>query len=122
MAHGAAIFYAVACLGVIAFQMALIAGAPWGALTQGGRVTGPVDQRGRLAAFVSIFILGAMASAVLSVAGLPPRWPSWTIWPALAVQTLSTLANWVTPSAPERRLGAPVTTAMLALAIAAASL
>ena len=46
---------------VIAFQLALVAGAPWGHLTQGGRVEGPLPIGARAV---------ALASAVLQ---LPPN-------------------------------------------------
>lgn len=108
--------YAIACLGVIGFQIALIAGAPWGRITQGGKHEGALPLSGRVAAFVSIFILAAMAGAILSVAGLWPNWPRWTGWAALGVQALVTLVNWITPSKPERMLWGPVETVLLAMA------
>ncbi|WP_321828965.1 hypothetical protein [Thalassovita sp.] len=105
--------YALICCCVIGFQIALIAGAPWGRITQGGQVDGPLPRRGRVLAAVSIFILAFMALSVLSAAGLVVDWPKWTAWVALVVQALSALANWITPSAPERRLWGPITTVML---------
>ena len=111
-----AIAYLLVCIGVIGFQFALIAGAPWGHLTQGGQHTGPLALRGRVLAGVSVFLLLAMAFSVLSAAGLWPHWPRWTGWVALGVQALSTLANWVTRSKPERKLWAPITSAMFGLA------
>ncbi|WP_424932094.1 hypothetical protein [Amaricoccus macauensis] len=108
--------YACACVGVIGFQIALIAGAPWGHLTQGGQHEGPLSTVGRVAAFISIFIVMAMAFGILSGAGLWPHWPRWTQWTALAVQVLSCVLNWITPSKPERRLWGPLTSILLALA------
>jgi len=108
-----ATLYAVICVAVIGFQIALIVGAPWGRITQGGQVDGPLPRRGRILAAVSIFILAFMALSVLSTAGMAVDWPKWTVWVALAVQALSALANWITPSAPERRLWGPITTVML---------
>lgn len=112
----AATLFAVICLGVIGFQVALIGGAPWGRLTQGGGVDGPLPRRGRIAAALSILLILAVALAILSAAGRWPHWPAWTGWAALGVQTLSTCVNWITPSAPERRLWGPITSVMLALA------
>ena len=108
-----ATLYAVICVAVIGFQVALIAGAPWGRITQGGQVDGPLPRRGRILAAISIFILAFMALSVLAAAGLVVDWPKWTAWVALAVQALSALGNWITPSAPERRLWGPITTVML---------
>ncbi|QBY00310.1 hypothetical protein E2K80_05800 [Rhodophyticola sp. CCM32] len=111
------IAYGCACVGVIGFQLALIAGAPWGALTQGGKNEGALPSAGRIAAFVSIFVVAAMACAILSAAGLWPQWPNWTKWVALTVQCLVTVLNWITPSKPERTLWGPLTSIMLALAV-----
>ncbi|MFK7853131.1 MAG: hypothetical protein AB8B79_03415 [Granulosicoccus sp.] len=112
-----AITYVVLIVGVIGFQCALIAGAPWGRLTQGGKQTGPLNKPGRIAAFVSIFLLIFMAAGITSAADLPPRWPLWTGWVALGIQTCSTVANWITPSAPERKLWGPITSLLLVLCV-----
>lgn len=115
---GFALTYAAFCGGIVVFQLCLIAGAPWGHVTQGGRLEGALPVQGRLVAAVSIPIVLCKALAVLSVAGLWPGWPFWTIWPALGVQLVVTMLNIITPSRPERRLWAPITSAMLALAVA----
>lgn len=107
--------YLVICIGVIGFQFALIAGAPWGHITQGGQHSGPLAMTGRITAGVSVFLLLGMAFSILSAAGLWPQWPSWTAWPALGLQALSTLLNWITRSVPERKLWAPITSVMLCL-------
>jgi len=109
--------YLLAILGVVGFQLGLIAGAPWGRLTQGGRHEGPLPTSGRVAAGLSILLLLCMGAAVASAAGLPPQWPAWTGWVAVGIQALSCFANWITPSAAERRLWAPITTVMLLLAL-----
>lgn len=108
--------YLCACIATIGFQIALIIGAPWGRLTQGGQNEGPLPLTGRIVAFISIFVLAAMAMAVLSAAGLWPNWHNWTGLVAVAIQALSCLLNWITPSALERRLWGPATSVMLALA------
>lgn len=108
--------YIAACIGVVGFQFALIAGAPWGHLTQGGRQDGPLPRKNRIAAGISIFILAGMASSIASAAGFWPHWPVWTAWSALAMQSVVTLLNWITRSKPERRLWGPITTIMLLVA------
>lgn len=116
-----ALIYAMLCVLVIGFQIALILGAPWGRITQGGQVEGSLPLTGRLAAFVSIFILAAMALAALSAAGMSgslgplgpvqvPDWPRWAGWTAFGAQCVVAFFNWITPSAPERRLWGPITT------------
>lgn len=113
---GLAFAYATLCGGVVVFQLCLIAGAPWGQITQGGRVLGALPPLGRFVAAVSVPIVVGKALAVLSVAGIWPGWPLWTIWPALGVQLVVTVLNVITPSQPERQLWAPITSVMLVLA------
>ena len=110
--------YCAMIIGVICFQIALILGAPWGRVTQGGQTEGPLPTSGRLVAAASIFLLVGMALAVLSVDGGWPNWPSWTIWVALAVNAVSMVLNWITPSKEERRLWGPIMTVMFLLVVA----
>ena len=117
MAHTLALAYALIIVGVIGFQVALIAGAPWGVLTQGGQHEGALPASGRVAAGVSILLLIGMALAILSQAGFWPGWPRWTGWIALGIQALSSAANWATRSKPERKLWAPITSVMVMLAL-----
>ena len=114
-----ALIYAAICAGVIFFQIALVFGAPWGRVTQGGTHAGKLPRSGRIVSGVSIFILTGMALAIVSATGGWPHWPRWASWAALAVQSVSTLLNWITPSRPERRLWAPITSVMLVLAASA---
>lgn len=113
----AAGLYVALILGVVAFQVALIAGAPWGYLTQGGRHQGRLPLRNRVAAGVSIALLLCMGAAIASSAGFAPSTSAWVGWVTVGIQALSTLANWATPSAPERRLWAPINTVMLVAAL-----
>lgn len=109
------------CFGIIAvigFQVALILGAPWGRLTQGGQIDGPLPHIGRIIAALSIGILLAIAMAILSADGKWPGWPRWTAWGAIAVLSISTVLNWITPSPEERKLWGPIMTVMLIFAIA----
>ncbi|SDB17325.1 hypothetical protein [Bauldia litoralis] len=109
--------YGAFIVGVIGFQLALIAGAPWGRLTQGGTHSGALPTSGRLAAGASIVVLAALGLAILSQVGSGPDWPRWTGWVAAGVQALVFAANCATRSAPERKLWAPITGVMLALAL-----
>lgn len=108
------------CIGifaVIVFQFALILGAPWGRLTQGGQVEGPLPPRGRIIAALSIAILTAIALALLSAEGRWPNWPRWTAWAAVAVLSFSSVLNWITPSPAERKFWGPILTAIVIVAI-----
>ncbi|MEM7718467.1 MAG: hypothetical protein AAF222_04630 [Pseudomonadota bacterium] len=113
-----AFLYCALMLGTIGFQIALILGAPWGHLTQGGQTDGPLPARGRFAAALSILILLGMGLAILSADGRWPHWPVWTGWIAVAMNTVVMVLNWITPSAPERRLWGPITTVILLLSVA----
>lgn len=111
--------YCLIILLVIGFQVLLIMGKPWGNITQGGKWPGVLPVQGKVIAFVSIFILVFMAAAMLSAADLLFEMPAWMVWTALAIQSLSMLLNWITPSAPERRLWGPITSVMTLLALVA---
>ena len=113
----AAVLYVALILCTVVFHVALVAGAPWGHLTQGGRHQGRLPLRNRLVAGVSILVLLCMAAAIAATAGLAPSAPAWIGFVTVGVQALSTLANWATPSALERRLWAPINTVMLIAAL-----
>jgi len=115
--QAAAGLYTFLIVGIIAFQVALVAGAPWGHLTQGGQHQGVLPVKLRVVAGVSILLLICMGLAIASMAGLVPPSPVWTGWATVGVQALTTVANWATPSNSERWLWGPISTVMLALAI-----
>ena len=73
--------------------------------------------RQRMAAGISIALLLGMGAAIASTAGFVRPLPAWAGWATVGLQALTVLANWATPSAPERRLWGPVTTVMLVLAV-----
>lgn len=112
----AAVLYLTIVAFVVIFQFCLMFGAPWGRLTQGGRNEGALPISGKVTAAVSVPLLLFMAASVTSAAGLAPNWPAWTAYAAIAIQGLSTILNWITPSRPERRLWGPITSIMLLLA------
>ncbi|MEI6372560.1 MAG: hypothetical protein WCP26_02150 [Actinomycetes bacterium] len=105
---------AVALLGLVAlFQIALVAGAPWGAFTQGGQTSGTLPLAGRLLAALSIVVVLVMALAILARAGLGPmaRAPRRLItvltWFTMIYSLLAIVANTASQSASERMLWAP---------------
>ena len=73
----AAMIYTLMVTGVVVFQCCLIAGAPWGHLTQGGQRQGQLSMSGRIVAFLSIPLLLFMGAGITSAAGL---WPDWATW------------------------------------------
>lgn len=109
--------YATGCLAIAFFQVALIAGAPLGAYTQGGQHEGALPVRGRIVAAVSIPVVLFQGVAMLSAAGFPGLgWPRWTGWAALAVSLVTCILNGITPSPRERALWFPITLVMAGLA------
>ncbi len=80
----AAFLYAILSLGVVAFQMALAAGAPWGAFAMGGAFAGQFPPALRVAALIQAVLLLGMAGVVLSRADVSlPAWAGvsrWLIW------------------------------------------
>lgn len=74
----AAALYLLVIAVVIVFQFCLIAGAPWGRYTQGGRFEGALPISGRVAAGFSVLLLLCMGAGIASAAGMSPNWPSWT--------------------------------------------
>jgi hypothetical protein len=117
----AARLYVLLTLGVVAFQFALVGGAPWGHLTQGGRHAGALPPSQRAIAAVSTLLLLAAAGVVGSGAGLwGARWHAGAAkgtWVVVCYLALGVVLNTITPSAAERALWLPVTIALLATAV-----
>lgn len=109
--------YVYAGLAVIAavFQIALVAGAPWGELALGGRYQGRLPVLVRLFALAQAFVITGMALVVASRAGITdlPAGPRWLFWLVLMLTTASAVGNLTTPSRPERLVWGPVTVVML---------
>ena len=82
----AALIQVVVALGVVAFQLALVAGAPWGEYTMGGQNKGRLPRLFRVGAAVSAVIMLAQAGHYLAQAGaLPP----------LLTPNASSVVNWI---------------------------
>jgi hypothetical protein len=113
--RAAAVLHAAASAGVVAFQLALAAGAPWGAYAMGGMFPGRLPPSLRVAAFAQAALIAAMALVVLSRAGLV--FPGWAgrrrVWLVVAFAAVSLVLNLITPSAGERALWAPVALLLL---------
>ncbi len=101
----------------LAFQVALILGAPWGRLTQGGGTSGPLGASGRIVAAVSVVILAVMASALLATTNMGPmrRAPRGVIttivWITVIYSGLGVVMNAASPSWGETLIWVPVTLA-----------
>lgn len=109
--------YGVVTLVVAAFQIALAAGAPWGAYAMGGAYPGQFPPELRVAAIIQAALLAFFALVVLARAGIIlPKWSRtsrWLIWVVVAFSAVSLILNTITPSASERAIWAPMTLVML---------
>lgn len=122
----AAIAFAILVAGVVAFQVALALGAPWGSYAMGGAFPGRFPPRMRAAALVQAALLALTAAIVLSRAGMIlPAWSEaagWLIWGVVAIALVAVILNAISPSAGERRIWVPVALVMLACSLAVALL
>jgi hypothetical protein len=112
----AATVFIVLASSAAAFQLALIAGAPWGELTLGGKFPGRLPGRIRPLALLSTALLSSFALIVAARAGLIlPDWQGRArplSWGVVAYCALGVLANGFTPSRKERLLWLPVVAVM----------
>jgi hypothetical protein len=123
--RAAAAAYAIVSLGVAAFQIALAAGVPWGALAMGGAFPGRFPPALRVAALAQAAVLLLLAGVVLARAGVAfRRWARASrrlVWVVVAFAATSFALNLVTPSAPERAIWAPVAFILLGCSVLVAT-
>ena len=107
----AKVFLALICV-VVAFQLALAGGAPWGELAVGGAVRGQLPPRMRAIAFGSAVLLTGFGVIVAARAHFAfPRWrraSRWLIWVVTVYSLVGVALNALTPSPRERALWLPV--------------
>lgn len=109
----AAVVYCLAALPPFLAQVCLVFGAPWGHLTMGGKWEGALPPRIRPVAAVQATLLLCLMTIALDQGGVTDfGWPSWSLWPALALTYLTTLGNLATPSPRERLYWGPLTLIM----------
>lgn len=121
----AGIVYAAATAVVVAFQIALALGAPWGSYAMGGAYPGQFPPAMRGAALIQAGILLGFVGIVLARAGIALRaWErvsQWMVWVVVAFAVLSLMLNLITPSAGERMLWAPVALVLLVCSLLVAT-
>lgn len=119
-ALAAKVFLALTVL-IVAFQLALAAGAPWGELTMGGAFPGQLPLRMRAAALVSAALLMGLGAIVTARSGLAlatwHRTSRRLIWGVVAYTVVGVILNAATPSARERALWLPVVIALAVCAV-----
>lgn len=120
----AAILYAVMMVGVAAFQLVAVLGAPVASYTQGGMSSGSLSPAQRLVAAVSMVVVVLFAGVVAARAGLGPlrsasdRWLLPCAWVATVYGFAAVILNLVTRSAAERNVWAPYSAVALLLLLA----
>lgn len=126
-AIAARVFTALAVCTMV-FQVALVAGAPWGVLAWGGAFPGALPARMRMASAASVFVLLALSLIVLARAGsVFPGWMAASparvtvarklVWVVVAYCALGVIANALTPSVWERAIWLPVTVLQLGCSV-----
>jgi hypothetical protein len=113
----AGLAFAVVAVGVVAFQLALALGAPWGAYAMGGAFPGRYPPPMQVAAAGQAVVIGLLAIVVLSAAGIAlPDLAStlpWLAWVPVVFSALAVVLNSISRSAGERRIWVPVSVALL---------
>jgi len=109
----AALIQVVIALGVVVFQVALVAGAPWGEYTMGGRNIGRLPRSLRVGAAISAVIMLAQAGHYLAQAGVLPRlldtgWNSVVNWVWFGFTVAGVIVNAISRSKKERNTWVPV--------------
>jgi len=114
---------AVLMLGIAAFQVVLVFGAPWGAYTQGGQTEGALDTSGRVFAAVSCAVLLVLAAAILArvregpFKSAPRRLVAALSWFTTLYAALAVVLNLATQSSSERAVFAPTAILLFVLVV-----
>ena len=121
MATVAAIVFAVTILGVVAFQLALACGAPWGEYAMGGAVHGQFPPVMRVVAVVQAIMLAVLGFVVLGRVGIGPlAGVRELVWVAVAISTVAVVLNAASRSRGERRIWVPVSLVLLVSSVVTA--
>jgi hypothetical protein len=123
--RAAALLFTILSIGVIAFQIALAAGAPWGAYAMGGASPGQFPPSLRIAAIVQAALIASTIAIVLVRAEvIRATWVGLArklVWAVVALNALSLVLNLITPSAGERAIWAPVAALLLLSSVVVAT-
>lgn len=105
---------------VVAFQIALALGAPWGEMAMGGKFPGRFSPLLRFTALIQVVILVLIDLVVLIRSGLVlGDWFALSesvIWGVVLFSLIGLILNTLTPSKKERMLWAPVSLVLLGCA------
>ena len=109
----AVLIQSVIPLGVFVFQVALVAGAPWGEYAMGGQNKGALPPSLRITSGISAVLMLAQSGHYLAQAGvfapvLDPTWNSIANWFWFAFTVIGLVLNGISRSKKERNLWVPV--------------
>ena len=120
-----ALLFSATAMIVVIFQLALVAGAPWGVAAMGGRYPGVLPPKARALSLIQALIMVLCILIVLTRAELilPNFYHLSTIliWLVSGLLALSLVGNLATPSKIERSLWAPVALVLLVTALVTAT-
>jgi hypothetical protein len=120
----ALVLYAV----LVAFQLALAAGAPWGRAAYGGQHPGVLPTGYRIASAVAAVVWAGVALSIARRAGLPVWAPlpdaalPVLVWIVVGLSVVAVVLNAITRSALERAIWLPVALVLLASVLVVAIL
>ncbi|QNO37594.1 hypothetical protein H4J02_00635 [Protaetiibacter sp. SSC-01] len=121
----AAVAAAALYAGIVAFQLALAAGVPWGRAAYGGQ-RDDLPASMRVSSGVAAVLWAGFALIVLRRVGLvgwaplPDAWLPAAVWVAAALAGLSVVLNAITRSRIERAIWLPASVLLLAATLALA--
>lgn len=104
--------------GLVAFQLALAVGLPWGRAAYGGQYELLPDGL-RVASGIAALVWSAVAlivlrrASVISFSLLPQSWLVAAVWVVVGILVLAVVMNAITTSAIERAIWLPVSALML---------
>ena len=120
----AALLFAITAAGVVAFQLALAAGAPWGAYAMGGAFPGRYPPALRVLAVVQGAVVAILACVVLADAGVAMTGVAvslpWAIWVVVLFSAVAVILNAISRSAGGRRIWVPVALVLVATSLVVA--
>lgn len=111
---------------LVAFQLALAAGAPWGRAAYGGQHPGVLPTGYRVASGIAAVVWAGVALSVARRAGLPVWAPlpdaalPVLVWVVVGLSVVAVVLNAITRSAIERAIWLPVTIVLLAAVLVVA--
>lgn len=117
--------FSLLAAAVVAFQIALVCGAPFGDITLGGKYRGSLPLRVRVVPAFSACLLAGFAVVVAARAGL--AFPALAavsrtlVWIVVAYCVVGVFANFFTPSPRERKVWLPVVSLMLLTSVIVAT-